>query len=117
PITAPEVYSLSTPFPPDDRSYGWERGTTISREWDQATTEAALETAGYVARKLNELAGTREAEPDRDAKVRAFCAKFAERAFRRPLTPAQKQLFIDRQFAGAPDTETAVKRIVLLVLK
>ncbi len=117
PITASEVFSVTTPFPPDDRSYGWERGTTVSREWDQATTDAALETAGYIASRLNELAGSRDGAPDRDAKVRAFCAKFAERAFRRPLVGPQRELFIDRQFVGAPDTETAVKRVVLLVLK
>ena len=79
-----------TPFPPDDRSLGWERGTTVSKEWDQATTDAALETAGYVAARLDELAGTRDDAPDRRPSC-TFCAKFAERAFRRPLTAEQKQ--------------------------
>ena len=40
--------SLTTPFPPDDRSVGYERGTSISKAWDQATTDAAIEVAGYV---------------------------------------------------------------------
>ena len=35
--------SLTTPFPPDDRSVGYERGTSISKAWDQATTDAAIE--------------------------------------------------------------------------
>lgn len=115
--TVPEMFAPATPFPPDDRSYGWERGTTVSREWDQATTEAALETADYVVRRLNELANTRDGAPDRDAKARAFGQRFAEAAFRRPLTDAQKQLYVDRAFAGAGDTDVAVKRLVLLVLK
>jgi hypothetical protein len=113
----PETCAVETPFPPDDRSLGWERATTVSKEWDQSTTDAAIEVAGYVANHLNDLAGTRDDAKDRTAKAREFCLRFAERAFRRPLTDEQKRLFIDRQFDAAPDTETAVKRVVLLVLK
>ncbi len=43
--------------------------------------------------------------------------RLAEQAFRRPLTPAQKRLYVDHQFETAPDIDTAVKRVVLLVLK
>lgn len=117
PHPAPESFALATPFPPDDRSYGWERGTTVSREWDQATTEAAVETAGYVAARLNQLAGTKDGAPDREAKARDFCTKLAERAFRRPLSDEQKKLYIDRQFEASKDVDATVKRVVLLVLK
>ena len=57
PKSVPESFAVSTAFPPDDRSYGWERGTTVSKEWDQATTDAALETAAYVAAHLTEISG------------------------------------------------------------
>jgi hypothetical protein len=109
----------TAPFPPDDRSLGWERATTISKDWDQATTDAALDTAAYVSApaRLNELAGTGEGAADRDAKVRSFCLRFTERAFRRPLTDEQKKLFIDRQFEAVKEPEMAVKRVVLLALK
>lgn len=117
PGQAPEVFVIATPFPPDDRSYGWERGTTVSRAWDAATTDAALETADYVTRRLNVLAGTRDGARDRDAKVRAFGLRFAERAFRRPLAEDQKRLLIDRQFEATPDLESAIRRVVLLTLK
>jgi mono/diheme cytochrome c family protein len=114
----PETCVVQTSFPPDDRSLGWERATTISKAWDQAATDAALETAAYVAAHLSELAGTRDDARDRDAKAREFCRRFAERAFRRPLTDEQKRLFIDRQFdAAAGDAEKAVQRVVILVLK
>ncbi|MBV9469014.1 MAG: c-type cytochrome, partial [Abitibacteriaceae bacterium] len=43
PVVAPPVFVLNTPFPPDDRSLGYERGTAVSKEWDEATTEAAME--------------------------------------------------------------------------
>jgi cytochrome c553 len=127
-----ENYVIGTPFPPDDRSLGWERGTAVSKAWDQATTDAAIETAAYV---VSHLAG--EARPEGEGRPggrrsgrapdsgllppgvspRDFCLRFAELAFRRPLTDQQKQLYIDRQFKSAPDPETAVKRVVLMVLK
>ena len=113
PGKAPETFVPSTPFPPDDRSIGYERGTTISREWDQATTDAALEVVGYVASHLKELAGGSTDLP----KLKEFCLKFAERAFRRPLSDDQKERYVARQFAEAADGELAVKRVVLLVLK
>ncbi len=117
PVSVPEAFVVSTPFPPDDRSRGWERGTTVSKEWDEACTEAAFATADYVARRINDLSGARDGSPDRDAKIREFCRTFAERAFRRPLSDDQKRLYVDHQFEATPDTETAVKRVVLLVLK
>jgi mono/diheme cytochrome c family protein len=139
PAESSQVYACATPFPPDDRSYGWERGTAVSKEWDEATTEAALGAAAYVVAHLDELAGVRAGGPrgesglgnpasinldgprekapaDRPEKLRAFARAFAERAFRRPLT-ADQQTMIDRQFSKGADPEAGVKRVVLLVLK
>lgn len=117
PRWAPEVCVCSTPFPPDDRSYGWERGTTISKEWDQATTAAAFETVGYVMAHLDELAGTREDDPERAAKLKDFCRRFAERAFRRPLRDELAAALIDKQFTETADPASATKRVLMLVLK
>ncbi len=117
PSRVPEMFVAATPFPPDDRSLGWERGSTVSKAWDQASTDAALDTASYVTARINELAGTQDGAADRDAKIRDFCKKFVERAFRRPLTDEQKRLFVERQFEVGKDAEAAVKRIVLLALK
>jgi len=117
PGRVPEVLVLATPFPPDDRSMGYERGTSISRAWDQATTEVALEIADYVAAHLAELAHAPEGVKDRAAKIQEFCTTFVERALRRPLTPEQRDFYVLRQFAAAADQETAVKRVVILALK
>lgn len=141
PAPAPEAFACTTLFPPDDRSYGWERGTTVSKEWATATTEAAIETAAYVAAHLDELAGVkpedRKPSPkfgnpgrlsfdkpgekpieqsERTNKLRAFAAKFAERTFRRPLT-ADQTAVIEHFFTSAPDADTAMKRVVLWALK
>jgi mono/diheme cytochrome c family protein len=112
----PEAFVIQTAFPPDDRSLGWERGTTVSKAWDQAATDAALETAGYVTTHLRQLADVRDDAADRKAKLQAFCQRFVERAFRRPLTDEQKRFFIDRFFEKPGDLNTAVKRVVLLAL-
>ncbi len=112
-----EGYSVSAPFPPDDRSIGYERGTTISKAWEEATTEGAIETTGYIAAHLAELSGVKDADPDREKSLRVFCRKFAERAFRRPLTAEMEQSFVGSHFDGSKDLDTSVKRSLLLVLK
>ncbi|MCE9560599.1 MAG: DUF1592 domain-containing protein [Planctomycetes bacterium] len=118
PVKMPEVAVIESPFPPDDRSLGWERGTSISKEWESATTDGAIEAASYVLARLPELAGAQDGAKDRDVKLKAFCLKFAERAFRRPLSDDEKKLFIDKQFEGTgADLDLAVKRSLLFVLK
>lgn len=117
PVVAPATFVLSTPFPPDDRSLGYERGTSVSKEWDEATTEAALEVAGYVAGHLRELSGVADDAKDRDVRLRDFCRKFVTRALRRPLPDELAHFFVDRQFQNAANLETAVKRVVLLTLQ
>jgi cytochrome c553 len=116
PSALAESFVLKTSFPPDDRSAGYERGTSVSKAWDQATADAAIELAGYVVAHLKELSGAAEGAADRDAKIREFCRRFAERAFRRPLTDEQKAFFIDRQLKEAGNLETGVKQVMLLVL-
>lgn len=119
PEWSPPAFALTTPFPPDDRSAGYERGTAISREWHEATTEAALEIAGYVAANLPRLAKFKE-QDDAQTKlkaIRSFCATFAERAFRRPLTDSQRRFFVDRWFETTDDPEAGLKRALLLILK
>lgn len=112
-----EAFVVTTKFPPDDRSVGWEKATSISKEWDQATTEAAIDVATLVASRFEEFAGTKRDATDRDEKLKTFCRRFVERAFRRPLDEVQRQIFVDRHFADGVDSETAVKRVVLLTLK
>jgi cytochrome c553 len=116
PMEVPTSFALSVPLPPDDRNSGYERGTAVSRAWVQATTEGALETVAYVAAHLSELSGVPGDASNRKERLREYCLAFAERAFRRPLSAAQKRLFVDRPFEAASDPEAAVKRVVLLVL-
>lgn len=117
PDTIAKTFVLTTPFPPDDRSTGYERGNSVSKEWDDATTAAALEAGTYVAKNLPELSGVPDVGKDREDRLKAYCKQFLERAFRRPLTDDVKRTYIDKQFIVAPNFETAVKRVIVLGLK
>jgi hypothetical protein len=116
PHDAAEVFVLKTPFPPDDKSIGYERGTTISQEWFAAATAAASETAGSCLDHVEHLAGVKRDAPDRAKKLKTFANRFAERAFRHSLSDDLKTLMIERPFTDAPDLDTALRRSILLVL-
>ncbi|HEV7406332.1 MAG TPA: DUF1592 domain-containing protein [Chthoniobacteraceae bacterium] len=108
---------VKTGFPADDRSVGYERGTGISKEWDQATTEAALDVAEHVEANLDELSGSKAGAPDRVDKLKAFGRKFTEAAFRRPLSDEDFERHVARPFAAAKTPEQGIKRVVLFALK
>lgn len=114
---ARETLVVTTPFPADDSSTGYERGIAVSKAWEQATTQAAVEVAGRIIEQLENYAGVKSDASDRAEKLKAFCQRFAERAFRRPLTGEARQLYVTRQFEEAADPNAAVKRSLLLVLK
>ena len=111
------AFVLKTQFPADDSSVGYERGVAVSKEWDEATTRAALEVAAYVTKNLDRLSDSKVADTNRAAKVEKFCEKFVATAFRRPLNVEEKKIYVGQQFKGVAKSEEAVKRVVLLALK
>lgn len=108
---------VHTKFPPDDKSTGYERGTDVSKAWEQATTEGAIEAAAYVTARLPELTGAGPTDKNRGEKMQKFCTTLAERAFRRPLTKEQTELYVDRHFRETKTPEQALQRSILLTLK
>jgi len=112
-----ETFISSTVFPPDDSVSGYERGTAVSKSWDEATTSAAIEVMTTVIKNLDRMARTKQDDKERNNKIRIFCHRFAELAFRRPLTDEQKDFFVDQHFKETKAPELAVKRVILLVLK
>lgn len=117
PQWSPRSFVLSTPFPPDDRSRGYDRGSAVSKEWYEATTAAALETAATVVRDLDRLSKSKPEDGDRSQKVQEFCAKFAARAVRRPIDDAEKQFYVTRHFAEGGDVDTATRRAITMILQ
>lgn len=115
PEWAPQVLIAETPFPPDDRSSGYERGTSVSREWKDAVANSAMEIADKLVDNLRHFSDIKEND-DRAAKIREFAGLFAERAFRRPLTEEQRQVCLEQQFAAAKTPEDGLRRVILLTL-
>jgi hypothetical protein len=117
PESSPRVAIATTSFPPDDASMGYERGSSISKAWRESVTKAAIEIAGLVFDDIDALAKTKPDQKDRLEKHRNFCADFAGQAFSRPLTNEQRKTYIDDIFAASSDdSETAVKRSLMLTL-
>lgn len=117
PARTTPTFVLPTPFPPDDSSVGYERGVAVSKAWDEAATQAAVEVANQVARNLDQLARSKTKDTNRAARAEAFCQEFVTAAFRRPLTAEQKRLFVTTHFKKTIKVEDSVKRVVLLTLK
>lgn len=120
---APQWYSgafpLQTKLPPDDRSYGYERGIAISRQWDESTSQAAIEFARIAVDELYpRYRRKHRKEPDENrAKLRAFLGELVEVAFRGGIDDATKTLYVDKQIDATEDDAEAIKRVVLASLK
>ena len=117
PHNAPEVLALATTFPADDASEGYERGVSVSQQWEQATTSAAVETAEWVAKRIWRLANTRQTDGKRTEKVKKFCLYFVERAFANALSSDDRRFFVDQHFENDLSIHDQVKRVVILALK
>ena len=111
------TFIVTTPFPPDDSSVGYERGVAVSKAWDEATTHAAIQVANHLIKNLDQLSRSKAGDTNRVAKVKTFCEDFAAASFRRPLSPGQKRTCIANHFNKSMKPEDSLKRVVLLALK
>ena len=116
PVWSHESLVVDTPFPADDRSVGYERGTSVSKAWYDAVTGGAVQSADYIASHLNELVKSRPDDPEREKKVHAFAEQFVARAFRRPLNDEEKARFVDSHFQRAETVDIGMRRLVLFTL-
>ncbi|WP_164104128.1 DUF1588 domain-containing protein [Candidatus Laterigemmans baculatus] len=116
---APATFSLQTTLPPDDRSYGYERGIAINRQWDDSTTAAAIEFAAIASEELwPEYRRRHKKDSDENrAQLRGFLTELVETAFRGPLSDSLRALYIDQQVDATEDDAEAIKRVLLLSLK
>jgi hypothetical protein len=112
-----ESFSVSTAFPADDASQGYERGVSMSQQWDAATTDAAIQTANWISERVWELAKTKANDNNSVEKVKSFCNQFVTRAFAKKLTEKDRQFFIDQHFDNEISIQNQVKRVVIMTLK
>ncbi len=115
PKASSPVSVISVPLPPDDGSIGYERGASVSREWTEAIAKGALQVSGMIGPHLFALAGTKADAPDRGEKLKAFTLRFAQMAYRRPLTDEQKA-DLSAIYAASVAPEVAAKRAFIFTL-
>ena len=115
PKSSSPVSVISVPLPPDDGSIGYERGASVSREWTEAIAKGALQVSGMIGPHLFVLAGTKADAPDRGEKLKAFTLRFAQMAYRRPLTDEQKA-DLTAIYAAGVAPEVAAKRAFIFTL-
>lgn len=112
---APRTFVVDTPFPPDDHSLGYERGSSASTEWHNAVANSALATSDEVIERIDALTGRLSDKQSASQVYPEFAKQIASVAFRRPLSDDEKNLYGEKLFTDeAP--EAAVRRAVLLIL-
>ncbi len=116
---ATATFSLELELPPDDRSYGFERGIAISRQWDESTTAASVEFAQAVSDELWPEYRKKHKQDSNEnrGQLRAFLTEIVETAFRAPLDDELKTRYIDHQVDAADDDAEAIQRALLVSLK
>jgi len=119
PDVARPTFSVQTAFPPDDRSYGFERGISVSREWDDASTVASLEIGEIMSQELwPRYQNDHKDEPNEGReKLRKFLGEILSVAFRGPVNDDEKTIYIDKNLAATEDDHEAIKRTLLMALK
>ncbi|GAB5405375.1 MAG: PA14 domain-containing protein [Aureliella sp.] len=119
PDRCPNVFALQAVLPPDDRSYGFERGLTVNRAWDESTTAAALEFADIAFNELWPSYQRRHRKDPNDNRqqLKGFISELLERAMRGQWSTEDRKLFVDAQVDAEPDNREALKRCMLVGLK
>lgn len=110
------VMVVQTAFPPDDASVGYPRGTSISKAWNESVTQAALEVGQVAVKHLDHLSRSKPDQKDREQKVKVFCQRLLELAWRGAINEQEQKQFVDKQFRVAESEEEAVVRTILLAL-
>jgi mono/diheme cytochrome c family protein len=119
PASAPATFSLQAKLPPDDRSYGYDRGLAVDRQWDASTTTAAIEFAQAAIDELwpRYQRDHKDVSDENRQRLRNFLTELAETAFRGPLDEQSRQFYITDQLDQTADDSEAIKRCVLVILK
>ncbi len=110
---------VTSAFPPDDRSYGWE--VRYDRLEGMGSGDHRCGHRDGCLRFRESERASRDTRR-RDGSDRRNCASFADGSPNVPSAPPlsegdEKAAYIDRQFEMGREPELAVKRVVLLVLK
>lgn len=119
PGIVPAAFPLQTWLPPDDRSYGFERGISINREWDDSVTEAAVEFATVAIEELwPKYQSKHKKDPnDNRQQLRGFLIEIVQTAFRGPIDDTTRTLYVDSQVDAVEDDAEAIRQGLLAAIK
>ena len=115
----PEVFVSDTTFPPDDSSYGFERGAGVSQAWEEATTRAALQVAGFVNRHLRNMADLKETKgKERTEKLDEFYSRLTKIVLRGRFNDEEASALLERFFGKKNRSdEDAVTQFIVYLFK
>lgn len=116
---SPATLRLSTVMPPDDSSYGFERGISVDAAWDEAVTDASLEFADAMRDELWSDYRNRHKkdEGDRKSKLRDFLTEFVTVAHRGSEDEVAPERIVDPAMESFDDESDIIKAVVLMTLK
>ncbi len=117
PVRTTATYVVANPFPPDDSSVGYERGVSVSKAWDDAATQSAIDVANHLVRHLDRLSGSKPRDTNRVQQIQALATRFVTAAFRRPLSAREQRDQVDALFKKGTKPEDSLKRVALKALK
>ena len=116
PSWAPACLSVSTQFPPDDASVGYERGTSISKEWFEALVFSAIEVGNQLASDPKRWMPKEANDPNNVEHIKKWCSLWVSSALRRPLSDQDKLHYIDAHFDNGITLENSIKKVCILAL-
>ncbi len=119
PSAGPATFSLQAALPPDDRSYGFERGLAVNKQWDESTTASAVEFAQIATSELypRYLRSQKDKPNDQRQILKGFLEQLLSVAFRGGLDPELAKLYVHEQVDQTEDDAEAIRRVLLLGLK
>ena len=119
PEWSPSVLRLETELPPDDRTYGYERGIAVDPAWDDAVTATAFEFADHCFESLwpDYQRERRKDKADRRTKLRDFLNEIVEAAHRGTVDEETRKRVIEDSMNASEDESWIVRRAVLLTIK
>ena len=119
PSSGPGAFSLQAELPPDDRTYGYERGISVNRDWDQSITKAAIEFADIVSEEIypRYIKKKKEEGVEGRAALKAMLREILSVAFRGGLSDETANVYVDQQLEQTEDDAEAIRKVMLLGLK
>ncbi|MEM1225753.1 MAG: DUF1588 domain-containing protein [Planctomycetota bacterium] len=119
PASVPDVLELNTVMPPDDNSYGFERGIRVDAAWDDAVTTAAIELANDLIDEAWPLYARRfrNKQASREEKLRQFIIDLVAHAFRCGAESTEVVSLAERALAYSDDEMDVIKLATLAAIK